>query len=48
MGWKSTIDITRESAIQEIIDCLDEASDEQISEALEALTPDSGHNYSIV
>lgn len=40
MGAYSTVSISRERAISEIIDKLDEATDEEISAALFALTSD--------
>lgn len=51
MGWKSTIDITRERAIEIIADAnLDELSDEELCDIVEAIAggENHGHNYRIV
>lgn len=45
MGWKSTIDLSRERAISEIISLLDEATNEEVAEALEALSDRPGATY---
>ena len=49
MGAYSTITIDRQTAIQKILDALDEATNEEISEALFALTSDHClDNYCVV
>lgn len=50
MGWKSTVDITREEALRIIYDRLEECDDEAISEILEEVLggENHGHNYMIV
>ena len=50
MGWKSTIDITREDAMKEILRHLDDVPDEQLGRVLEEVLGgyDHGHNYRIV
>ncbi len=60
MGWKSTIDLTREEAIQAIISCIDrtpfdEMSNEELEEMMYGLgigddlnKPYFGHNFSII
>lgn len=49
MGWKSTINITREKALSLIYENLDNLNDEDLAEILEiALGNDKhGYNYSI-
>jgi hypothetical protein len=51
MGWKSTIDITREEAVEIISNAkLDELSDEDLSNIVEAVMggENHGNNYRIV
>ena len=49
MGWKSTVDVTRQYALDKIMDELYEANDEQIADILETLIGDrDGANYRIV
>lgn len=53
MGWKSTIDLTRQEAediIQAYADDLASCSDEHLADAIEQLRggEEHGHNYRIV
>ncbi len=48
MGWKSTIDMTREDAVRHIEKYLSKASDEEIALALESLIGERiGANFTI-
>ena len=49
MGWKSTLDVTRQYALDKIMDELYDADDEQIADILETLIGDrDGANYRII
>lgn len=55
MGWKSTMDITRDEAIRLIVDRAYSCTDGELSEALEALgfgdntsLPYCGYNFNVV
>ena len=55
MGWKSTLKITREDAIREILARVTTASNTQLSSMLDAFSEDPsfpnplyGHNFTIV
>jgi hypothetical protein len=49
MGWKSTITVTREEALSLIYSRLEEASDKNLADALEAVMggDEHGNNYAI-
>lgn len=50
MGWKSTLDITREEALKIVYDNLEDLNDELLAEVVEAALGgyEHGHNYMIV
>lgn len=53
MGWKSTIDVTRQEALDALknyLDHLEQMGDDALAEALEVMRggEDHGHNYRIV
>lgn len=48
MGWRSTMDITREDALKEIMGKLLRASDDELEDVLLSLFEDSLYNYNIV
>lgn len=51
MGWKSTIDVSRQEAVRMIGDVdLEELDDELLADILEAVMggEDHGHNYRII
>ena len=48
MGWKSTLNITKQDIIIEIMSRIFKATDEQLEEVLEDLTPKVPYNFTIV
>ena len=49
MGWKSTVDISREEVEKAIREFLEDATDEEVSKGLEGLVGDrKGYNFRIV
>lgn len=49
MGWKSTLEITREDALSEIMRHILKSDDEQIADILETLVGDKlGYNFTII
>lgn len=48
MSWKSTMEITREDILKEILSRLINASDKQLEDFLVDLTPNMPFNYRVV
>lgn len=48
MGWKSSMEITREDAINEIMKRLLSASNEELVDVMDGLFGEKGYNFRII